>query len=200
VKLVKIVDGGFGLPGRGQFSHSLCPDVEPSNFRICPRKRSMQFLVTATLFFMLKKLDRGKRFIRDGVIGISGLVLLLSVLQFMSGPKITIDIWMMLWSSIPALWVILSVSKPVVTLWASGKQTVHSAELGLSRNRKIKRFHGTILRHIALLHTALRLRISTTKSRTCHCLGQRRPRLFLRTLFLSKFLNIACQWRRQNCL
>ena len=113
---------------------------------------SMQFLVTATLLFMLKKLDRGKRFIRDGVIGISGLVLLLSVLQFMSGPKITIDIWMMLWSSIPAIWVILSVSKPVVTLWASGKQTVHSAELGLSRNRKIKRLHGVILRHIALLH------------------------------------------------
>ena len=113
---------------------------------------SMQFFVTLVLLILLKKLDRGKRFLRDGLIGISGLSLLLSILQFMSGPQIAVDLWVMLWSSIPATLVILVASKPDVTLWTSGKQSVNSAEAGLYRNRRISRIHNLILRHIALLH------------------------------------------------
>ncbi|MBA45505.1 MAG: hypothetical protein CMB31_02825 [Euryarchaeota archaeon] len=113
---------------------------------------SMQIVVSIVILFLLSKLDQGQRFIRDGVIAISGLTILLSVLQFSSGPQIIIDYWMMLWTTIPPLLVIYSVSKPIVTLWASGNQTVRSAELGLFRNRKVSRIHGMIFRHIALLH------------------------------------------------
>tara|TARA_B100000902_G_scaffold19816_2_gene23769 strand:+ start:4346 stop:5626 length:1281 start_codon:yes stop_codon:yes gene_type:complete len=113
---------------------------------------SMQMIVSVVILMLLSKLDQGQRFIRDGVISISGLALLLSVLQFLSGPQILIDFWMMLWTSLPAVLVIYSVSKPIVTLWASGNQTVRSAELGLSRNRSVSRFHGMVFRHVALLH------------------------------------------------
>ena len=109
-------------------------------------------VVSLVILLLLNKLDQGQRFIRDGVIAISGLALLLSVLQFLSGPQIIIDYWMMGWSFFPALFVIYSVSKPIVTLWASGNQTTRSAELGLYRNRSITRFHSKVFRHIALLH------------------------------------------------
>ena len=113
---------------------------------------SMQIVVSLVILLLLNKLDQGQRFIRDGVIAISGLALLLSVLQFLSGPQIIIDYWMMGWSFFPALFVIYSVSKPIVTLWASGNQTTRSAELGLYRNRSITRFHSKVFRHVALLH------------------------------------------------
>ena len=113
---------------------------------------SMQIVVSLVILLLLSKLDQGQRFIRDGVIAISGLSLLLCVLQFLSGPRIIIDYWMMGWSFFPSLFAIYSVSKPIVTLWASGNQTTRSAELGLYRNRSVNRFHGKVFRHVALLH------------------------------------------------
>ena len=59
---------------------------------------SMQIVVSLVILLLLNKLDQGQRFIRDGVIATSGLALLLSVLQFLSGPQIIIDYWMMGWS------------------------------------------------------------------------------------------------------
>ncbi len=112
----------------------------------------MQTIVSVVIIILLSKLEQGQRFIRDGVISISGLALLLSVLQFLAGPQILIDYWMMLWSSLPALLLIYSVSKPIVTLWASGNQTVRSAEVGLSRNKNVSRMHRLVLQHVALLH------------------------------------------------
>ena len=113
---------------------------------------SMQIVVSLVILLLLYKLDQGQRFIRDGVIAISGLSLLLCVLQFLSGPQIIIDYWMLGWSLFPSLFAIYSVSKPIVTLWASGNQTTRSAELGLYRNRSVNRFHGKVFRHVALTH------------------------------------------------
>ena len=76
---------------------------------------SMQIVVSLVIVLLLSKLDQGQRFIRDGVIAISGLALLLSVLQFLSGPQIIIDYWMMGWSFFPALFLI-SVSYTHLTL------------------------------------------------------------------------------------
>jgi len=116
----------------------------------------LSLLGAAALFVLWLVLPDGEQaWKRDVAMGKAGLVLIIGVIHYAAGMRMTIDLWSTLWLVGPALLALWWLSSPVISAWAKGSLSMRGAEDGLARNKRIAPRLGEAGSHILLIHAVM---------------------------------------------